>query len=286
VALAAVLAIALLSNTAHAATSVWKISKGGNYFYLGGTVHVLAPSDYPLPAEFTIAYRDADVIVFETDMDTLKLPASQERFLSAITYSDDRTLESELKPGMYHKLEDYMAERDIPLAAFEKLQPWGAALMITILEYQRLGMEPAYGVDTHFDTLAHADGKQTLGLETLDEHLGAIRSMENMDPDTVVEYTLRDLAQLPTFSRTLKENWRSGDVAAFATDPMLLQMQAEFPEMYAALLTRRNNAWMKKLVTLADDSSREFVLVGALHLSGKDGLLQQLAARGFAVEQL
>jgi uncharacterized protein YbaP (TraB family) len=43
---------------------------------------------------------------------------------------------------------------------------------------------------------------------------------------------------------------------------------------------------MTRLVTLTDDASTEFVLVGALHLSDTEGLLNQLENRGFTVEQI
>ena len=41
-----------VSITATAESAVWKVSKGEDYLYLAGTVHVLRASDYPLPREF------------------------------------------------------------------------------------------------------------------------------------------------------------------------------------------------------------------------------------------
>ena len=45
---------AFLANSAllSAKGPVWKVSKGGQTVYLGGTIHLLSPSDYPLPEEF------------------------------------------------------------------------------------------------------------------------------------------------------------------------------------------------------------------------------------------
>ena len=36
--------------------SIWLVRSGDNVIYLGGTVHLLRPSDYPLPDEFDEAY--------------------------------------------------------------------------------------------------------------------------------------------------------------------------------------------------------------------------------------
>ena len=52
------------------------------------------------------------------------------------------------------------------------------------------------------------------------------------------------------------------------------------------LVTQRNNNWMQELTKLNSDSLKEFVLVGALHLNDKEGLLNQLASSGYKVEQL
>ena len=50
-----VLASAVVSTAALAETSVWKVSKGSDYLYVAGTVHLLPESAFPLPAEFAAA---------------------------------------------------------------------------------------------------------------------------------------------------------------------------------------------------------------------------------------
>ena len=84
----------------------------------------------------------------------------------------------------------------------------------------------------------------------------------------------------------MKKSWRSGDLEALSAHAFVVQMKKEFPEVYNALVTNRNNTWMKALPLLTDDSNKAFVLVGAMHLSGKEGLLNQLKTQGFKVEQI
>jgi len=47
-------------------TSVWKISNGENTLYLGGTIHILRESDYPLPEAFSKAFDESNIIIFES----------------------------------------------------------------------------------------------------------------------------------------------------------------------------------------------------------------------------
>ncbi len=276
----------LLACQTHAESFIWKVSQGDNYFYLGGTIHLLSEDDYPLPDEFYVAYNDANTLVFETDMAALQTPAFQAKMMAAMTYSDNRTLTGVLKPETYRQLESFMASRQIPIENFSKFQPWGVATIITVMEYQRLGMQPQYGVEAYFNSLTKTDNKSTKGLETVEEQLTAIKSMASMDPDISIEYTLRDLKTLPEFISKMKADWRKGDIKAFADNDLILEMKTDYPEMYQALIIKRNNAWMEKLPALINDKDPELVLVGSMHLSGEDGLLHLLKSRGFTIEQL
>jgi uncharacterized protein YbaP (TraB family) len=56
--------------------------------------------------------------------------------------------------------------------------------------------------------------------------------------------------------------------------------------MYQRLLVERNKDWMPKIEALFSRKGRAFVVVGAAHLVGPDGLLAQLKAKGYAIEQL
>lgn len=276
----------LFSQHVFAQSSVWKVSKGDGYFYLGGTIHVLSVDDHPLPKEYKMAYDDADEIIFETDMDKLNSPEVQAKFMTAMTFGDDRTLASSLDPKNYRKIEDYLTSRQVAINNFSSFHPWGMSIIITVMEYQKLGMKEEYGVDTYFNELALNDNKPRSGLETADEQLTAIKSMGDIDPNDVIEYTLRDIDRLPEFIEIMKQSWLHGDLDGLSKSDVVMQMESDTPAMYKALLTDRNNNWMRSLPSLVENKNIEFVLVGALHLAGEEGLLHQLKIKGFKVEPL
>ncbi len=280
------ISFSLASHNATAESSVWKISKGENYFYIGGTIHILSENDHPLPDEFNKAYKDSSKIVFETDLVATQSPEFQSKFIAAMTYSDNRNLSSELEPNVFRKLEDFMSTRQIPIENFSKFKPWGVSLIISVLEYQRLGMIPEYGVDAYFNKLALTDNKTVIALETPEEQIIFLKSMENIDPNEGINYTLKDLEHLPEFIDMMKNSWRNGDIEAFSKSSSVIQMKIDFPAMYDTIVTNRNNEWMKHVPSFINDSNIEFLLVGSLHLNGKKGLLNQLKTQGFTVEQL
>ncbi len=275
-----------ISNASIAESSVWKVSKDGKYFYVGGTVHLLSPNDHPLPSEYAEAYTDSDVLVFETDINEAGSLAFQQKSIAAMTYSDGRTLNSALDDNTYKKLSDYLTSRGIPINNFSKFEPWGVSLVITVIEYQRLGMSPEFGVEEYFNKLAEKDNKRIISLETTDQQLSFLESMGDIEPNLMVNYTLRDLDELPKFVNVLKTSWREGDIEKFTTNSSIAKLRKEFPDLYDTIVVNRNNNWMSTLTQLTNNAEKEFVLVGTLHLNGREGVLNQLKTRGFSVEQL
>ena len=70
---ALLLTIALLQVApgAWADAPVWRVTDGESTVYLGGTVHLLRPEDYPLPEEFDQAYEGSSELFFETDISSM-----------------------------------------------------------------------------------------------------------------------------------------------------------------------------------------------------------------------
>jgi uncharacterized protein YbaP (TraB family) len=77
--------------------------------------------------------------------------------------------------------------------------------------------------------------------------------------------------------------WRTGDTDELET---LLSSEFErFPELYKPLTEDRNRVWVDKLVDMLDDDDDYLVVVGALHLVGRNSVVDLLRARGYDVEQ-
>lgn len=268
-----------------AGTSVWKVEKHDSVVYLAGTCHMLNASDHPLPAEFEQAYAAADMLIFETDISGSSSPAFQLKFLQAVAVEPGKTLETSLKPDTYKALTEFLKQRNIPVESFMYYSPAGMTLMLSLMEYQRLGMSPTYGVDFYFNNKASKSLKTTEHLESLDDQLKFISNMGKGQENEMVMYTLRELDKSEVFISKLKEYWRKGDMQAL-DELGLKEMREKFKETYHDLIVKRNNNWLPQIEEMLLDEKVETVMVGALHLAGPDGLLTQLKAKGYKVEQL
>ena len=264
---------------------VWKVSKGDNYLYLGGTIHVLSQNDYPLPPQFEVAYTDAETLVFETDINAMSDPVVQMQILQVMMYQDKRSLRDELSADTLKQLDEYLQAREIPANNFDRFTPAGVSMTLSLIELQRLGLGVTSGVDQFFSLRGKNDGKALEGLETIEEQISFINSMNSADGDKMLQSTLRDLGDLSAMWKSMVAAWREGDMLALEALG-LDSMERDYPNISKVLLDDRNDRWMQAFPDMLTDNDIEFVLVGSLHMAGEKGLLAQLRAAGYTVNQL
>lgn len=273
----------LLSLISHAETSIWQVSNGSNTIYLGGTFHMLKPSDYPLPKEFEDVYKKVNWLVFETDIDQLETPEFQQKFIKAMTLPSGQILADQLSPQAYAGLIRYAAKNEIDTARLQHFRPQMVALIITIEELKKFGLT-AQGVDNFIGDKAIQDGKIVTKLESIDDQISFIATMGKGNESDLILQTLEDIEDLSLNLTIMTDAWRTGDREnLFETG--IKPMMEDYPQVYRSLLVERNNNWMQKIESLIKHPESKFILVGALHLVGKDGLLEQLKSKGYHVQQ-
>jgi len=275
-------------SLSYAKSPVFKVSKGGDYVYIGGTIHLLSPSDYPLPLAFDTAFKDSKRVFFEVDGKALETLETQTKMLSILTFQDGRTLETVLDKETYGLLSNALSERQMPISVFKNYTPIGIGLTLTVLELQRLGLgDPNHGVDHFFQLKTDQDAsKDSAFLETVDQQIGFLSQFNNVDPNAVIKSSLEDLSVLNNSWKLGVDSWRDGDLAQMNEVLGGEKMRSEFPSVYKALLSNRNQHWIKQLTPMFDTPEIEFLLVGAMHLVGDDGVIELLRDQGYEIEQL
>lgn len=263
---------------------VWQISRGAHSFYLGGTCHVLRAADYPLPAEFDLAYAASARVYFESDLARMQSPEMQEFVAQHGTFTDGKTLADVLTPAAWKAVETYSTRSGLPLEQIRPFKPWLFVVIVTVAELQKLGVS-LEGVDFHYFKQAGKDGKPTAELETFEQQLQFMVQLGAGHESELIANALEELGDLPRQVGGMLTAWRNGDVAAL-DKLMLHDVRTRYPAIYRDLFLGRNRAWLPKLEALAKTPEVEFVLVGAAHLAGKDGLLEQLRARGYTLKQV
>ncbi|NMP15695.1 TraB/GumN family protein [Thalassotalea sp. Y01] len=276
--------LCLFTTIASAKSPVWQVSKDGQTVYLGGTVHVLAQSDYPLPEAFEQAYSKSQILVLEMDMSATQTPAFQQQMMKKMTYQDGRTYEDVLKPETVKRLNTYMTERQLPIAQLKPLKPSMLSITLTMIELQRLGIGGT-GVDMFYTMRGNNDDKSFKFLELPEEQIEFLANMGQGYEDEYINYTLDDMGRLADMMAEMKAAWRDGDSQALF-DLAAKDWKDKFPKSYNSLIVTRNNNWIDDIESYFKTDEVEFVLVGALHLVGSDGVLKTLKDKGYTVKQL
>lgn len=273
------------SPTKHPQSSVWKVSKEGHTIFIGGTIHLLRASDYPLPDEFLTAYQRSNEIMFETDIAALELPANQFKLMQIMTLPDTITAKDKLNDITWKKLQNYAQTNDFPLKAFMKFEPAFISMLITLQQMQAMGFEREFGVESHFNKLAEKDKKSILFLESTDEQLSFLKRMLAGDPNEMMMNTFNEIDKTPTMIKDMTQAWRVGDVRTLEKIG-ISPMKKEAHNIYEILLVQRNKNWVPQIERIFKKKQSTFILVGGLHLVGKDSVLALLKKKGYKIEPL
>ena len=262
--------------------SLWQVKGRQNTVYLLGSVHIL-PASEQLPAELLNAYKAAETVVMEIDMDDLDPAAAQEATLRLGMLPEGETLEQRLGAPIYARVAARIKELGLDPALLARFQPWLAALTLTQLQLKKLGMDPDSGVEKQLVPLAQADHKEIRGLETLEEQLGMLAHLSVERQKQFVLYSLEDTDTLPKELDVMLNAWRTGDAKALAA--VLEDEFKQFPELYRPLTVDRNRRWIPQLEKMLAEKNNYLVVVGALHLVGHDSVIELLEQRGYQVTQ-
>ena len=170
-----------------------------------------------------------------------------------------------------------------------QMKPSGISTIYTLLQFSKLTgknlSDPNAAMDSYYQAEGKRQNKKIISLETPKEQMDLLYNSEplqtqaldlvcGMKNEDFVISSMQKLDSLYRLQNLTAMNELSNDTI---NDPCYTG-----DEFMNKLTTERNNNWMKKLPQLLQDDSN-FIIVGALHLCGKDGILQQLVDKGYTV---
>jgi len=263
---------------------LWIVEADVGAVSIRGSVHLLQPSDYPLPGAVRRAYEQADELIMELDLDDLDVGAVTTEMLALGASGDGPAARDVLGERDWARAREDARAYGLDLEILGDAEPWLVALMVYNLALAQAGYDPSLGVDQHLARQAIEDGKPIEGLETLTEQLALFDGLAPGVQRQMLEQTLAELDGLADEARILVEAWRVGDLAAL--EKAFAQDFAAYPDLERRIVTDRNRSWLAALEARLALPGTALVVVGALHTVGPEGLPALLAARGYRVDRL
>ncbi len=263
--------------------AIWQVKGRHNTVYLLGTIHLL-PGDEALPGNIDKAYREAEQLLMEIDMDDLDPVATQALMFKLGLQTGSGTLATQLDAQTHRQLQATASRLGFDATMLAQFQPWLAALTLQQLQLAKLGFAAAAGVEMQLVQLAIADSKPINGLESLEEQFSLFAGLDDQAQVALLKQTLDELDEGPEELQRLLTAWRSGDVQQMRKT--LQQGHADDPALFAALTTDRNKRWLTILRPLLETQRDDYlVAVGALHMIGTEGLVELLQRAGYDVRR-
>lgn len=264
------------SFSSNAEPQYWLAKKGATEYMIIGSVHVGDESMYPLPKALTKHLDQSSGLIIEADV----------RNTTGSTYPPVSTRTKDVLDKVQRQhLIDIAKDLQIAEAQLLNAPPWNTALMIQLALVNKLGYVADEGVDMHLISLAEKKHIPVISLESVQFQIDLITGQ----PDGGKEMLLSSINEYDAgeaLVECLIESWKSGDGSMLEEASLADKATTEFNQ---AFLYARNRDWAEKLDTgslLPQKQGSYTVVVGSLHLVGKDNLIDLLTKRGFEITPL
>lgn len=265
---------------------LWKVTGPRGTAYLVGSIHFGTPDMYPLPAEMTRAYEASQALVVEVNLMALDPTQMPQIVAAKALYRDGTTLSKVLTPQTWKELDQVLKKFGTSAQMVEHQKPWFVSMTLTSLALRRFGFNEDLGIDNHFMKLAN-NNKPIIGLETFQQQLDFLDGFSITEQEQMLKETFEDIDKGTEFLADTLRAWRTGD--AQQVDELMNEELRNGGDadkhMYQVLVADRNVAMVDKLERLLKRGGSYFVVLGAAHFVGKDGIVELLKAKGYQVQQ-
>jgi uncharacterized protein len=268
--------------TVNADPALWVIKDADTTIYLFGTVHVLKDNIKWFDGGVKAAYDASSEVVLE--LDTSNPQAMQGAIMKMAIDPDGPALTQKLGPDMAASLEKALMDAGLPIAAFEKFEPWVLPVVMTGAVLVKAGYNPASGVEMQLTSALKKDGKTLGTLETAEEQMGFF---DNLPEAVQIAYLKTTIAELPKTGPVLDEMvsaWAKGKPEAL--DALMNEGMKATPELEKVLINDRNVRWADWIEKRMAKPGTVFMAVGAGHLAGKNSVQEKLKAKKLAATRI
>ncbi len=256
---------------------LWAISKPGIHTsYLLGTIHSDDPRVTRLPAAVAQAFAKARSFTGELDMNADSLAQTQQ----AMLLPDDKVLESIIGHARYAQCVKLMADYGVPAVAVNRMKPWAIALQLNMPK-----PTTARFLDLILYQEAVARGLPVHGLETIPEQIAVFDKLPVKQQIVLLDESIKNHRETPALIETLIDLYLARDLAgmqAINNDQMQKADTRLVAKVDRRLIIMRNHRMVERMQARLDEG-RAFIAVGALHLPGKEGILNLLEQQGYLV---
>ena len=271
------------ATTTDADPALWVVKDADTTIYLFGTIHVLKPGLSWFDEAVKTAFDKSDNLVLEMVQPS---PEQMQAIVmaKAITPATDPTLTERIPADKRAAYIKAVTDLGAPANAFDRFQPWLAAVNLSLTPLMKAGFDPKNGPEGILAEAAKAANKPVSGLETAEQQIGFFGGLSEKAQITFLTATLDELPKAVPTMETMVGDWAKGNPDALAK--LLNDNLKDSPEVAETLLFKRNAKWADWIAERMKTPGTVFIAVGAGHLAGDRSVIADLKAHKLVAERV
>lgn len=267
--------------------ALWLLADEDTRIYMFGTIHKLSPGFRWRSAALDKAVGEAAELVVETYEPPGSVTSAEEM---AGYFSDEAVPILKRVPKKKRKpLKAAIKASGLPLQAFNRMHSWAAASTLgTARMLEKYGVEDVSGLPGVEDVLEETFRAADKPIRSVEDGNAVRASMSALPERIQTELLLESIAPLaggdgdPSEPGVSEADWVAGRPEALD-----LEHKPGFsPELFEAVVRRRNAAWTEWLEERLKTPGTLLFAVGAGHLAGRESIQAMLARRGLSVKRI
>lgn len=260
---------------------LWRVQRDGRSAWLFGTIHLGRPMWLFHGPQVRQALAASDTLALEIDVgDTAALMQAAAAAPAA----------GPLPAALRQRLERQAVAACLPPQLMAQQHPVMQLVTLSMMAARWDGLDAAYGQEFLLAAHARAARLPVVALETPERQMQALIPPAGTPLEGLVTRGLDQLEQgvARRITARLVAAWERGDLAELEDYERWCECVATADEraLMKRLNDERNPAMAERIDALHRDGRRAFVAVGALHMTGPQGLPKLLRERGYSVERV
>ncbi len=263
-------------NSCIASPKVFTLQKDNKVISLFGTIHLTKSEWLPLPKNITDTLDKADALGVEIDLTDNNNMKKITNYMLTKGRMSEINLDIVLTDDERDKMQSTLGELSY---AMIQMRPWIVAITIAEQKMKKAGFTDE-SIDNLLAEKAKLQKKKVISIETVEEQFDIF---DNLSEQEQIDYLRNTLNQK---EEEVQEGiqkiilvWQNNDENT-AKD-LLEKSKKENLGLYQNMFTKRNKIMTERIQKLNKQSNNLIIAVGALHLYGNNGIIQQLQDNGY-----
>lgn len=273
--------------------------------YLFGSIHAADGRAYPMQDKILDAFKTSKYLAVEFDVVAFERDFSlQMELVKMLLCENGKSLKDYLSPEGYEIIIKYMKDNNIYNEAYEMYKPGMIYSLISNVTIDKSNLKSNKGIDMYFLKKAKRSKKKILEVESAESQIQLLSTMPNEVYELMIRSYISEEEQEIASLKEMYEAWLTGDIAKYLdrskeTDlDKIRESLSEEEKIYfdkiiqllntynESLLNNRNNSMTTVVDNYFKEEKNVFVVVGAAHVVGETGLVNELKKLGYTVNQV